>query len=346
VGPPLRTTRSTRNLIFFAAPGDVANLAVATGSAEPGSGTTSRGVLALDPHGESRVRDIPWLHLTSPPVMASTAAGWIALIPEPDAFGPTTNIWLWREHSEAELLAKGDQLSVVDAHCQDHRCVVLTTRAAEVATAGASLWTGNPDEPPSHFERMEVLPKHVEADAVPVAITRFGTGDAPTVVAFESPRWVSFVRVSSESVEVTGKSRMGETLLAATSTRDALVAVMTRGKPDADGCVGTGGKVEIAVAGGESELVASAVPPESGYARRLGDGAFVTWIAPVNCRAPERKVVHGAVLGPSGHLVGSAMAMGNADGHAVTTKGDEVHVWLRDPEGVTWLRARCNVAGR
>jgi hypothetical protein len=339
---PLRHARKTQGLLFVASAGDVGTLAVATGEHDPESVTSTRGLVTLGIESPAKVRDVPWLRFEAPPVMASSSKGWIALLSEQDAFGPKTKAWLWREGGKLDVLADGDQLSVVDARCDGSQCLVLTTRAADVATRGASLWMGDAGAPSEAFTRVDVNADQVGEGALPSGIVRWDGATKSAVVLFDEPKHTRFVRVDAKGVHDAGKVERGVVLIDATSTRDANVVVMTRGEPDANGCVGAGGKVEIAVPGHASAFLPSTVPPASGYARSVGEGAFVTWIAPLNCRATERKVVYGVVLGADGQPLSTAMAMGNADGHAIATHGDEVHVWLRDPEGVTWLRAKCS----
>jgi hypothetical protein len=76
----------------------------------------------------------------------------------------------------------------------------------------------------------------------------------------------------------------------------------------------------------------------------LERGALVTWIAPVNCKDPGRKVVYAAWVPRDGAAV-SPMALGDSDGHAAAASGSEAHVWLRRKGTVTWLRMRCGAQG-
>lgn len=340
VSAPHRHLRDTRDLFFFAAEGDTTTLAVASGDRDPGEVTRSRGLITLGIESPGAVRDLPWLHLLDPPVMASSSKGWIALIEEPDAFTSKVRVWMWREGGRLDVLAEGDRLAAVDARCEGDRCVVLTTRVAEVATAGATLWKGDPSQPSSAWTRSDVTADKVASGSTPVGIARWG--DDSALLAFDGQKQVAFVRVRGDGVVDEGKVDRGVVLLDVVGTRDAKVAVMTRGEPDEQGCVAEGAQVELAAVGHPPTRLPSSVPPSSGYARRLGAGAFVTWAVPVNCRIPERKVVYGLLMGPDGSPISTTMALGNADGHAVATRGDEVHVWLSDATGVTWVRAKCS----
>lgn len=338
---PLRIDRPTQELAFFASPGDVGTLAVATGDPDPQTVTVTRGLVSLSTESPGKVRDVPWLHVASPPVMASSAKGWIAVIPERTSFGPNIKAWLWREEGKLDVLAEGDRLTIVDARCDGDRCLILTTHAGEVAAPGASLWVGDAAGPSDAYERTDILAGQVPDGAAPSSIAHWDASHRTAVVIFDGPKEVLFVRVAGKVIQESGKVAHGASLLGGTTTRDANVAVMTRGEPDDEGCVAGGAQVEVAVPGKEPVLIPAPVPPASGYALGVGTGAIVTWIAPLNCKAPKRKLVYGVLLGADGRPTSSTMALGDADGHAVTTKGNEVHVWLRDPKGVTWLRAEC-----
>jgi hypothetical protein len=247
---------------------------------------------------------------------------------------------MWREGGRLDVLAEGDRLAAVDARCDGARCAVLTTRVAEVATAGATLWKGDPQQPSSTWTRSDVTADDVVSGATPLGIVRWD--EASALLVFDGPKHVAFLRLRDKGVVDEGKVDRGVVLLDVVGTRDAKVAIMTRGEPDDQGCVAGGAHVEVAVVGRAPVLLPSPVVPSSGYARRLREGAFVTWAVPVNCKIPDRKVVYGLLIGPDGLPVSSTMALGNADGHALTTWGDEVHVWLSDAMGVTWVRAKCS----
>lgn len=340
-GPPHRHLRDTRNLFFLASAGDPGTLAVASGDPSPGHVTDFRGLVGLGTDAPGSVRDVPWLHLLDPPIMASSAKGWIALLSEHDGLGPSNRVWLWREGGHLDLLAEGDRLAPVDARCDASGCVVLTTHAGQVATRGATAWVGDPGAPISGWTRVEIPAEHVEEGAVALGVAQWDVASRSVLVVFEDPEHVAFVRATAATVKGEGKIDRGHVVLDFLAMRDGPMVVMTRGEPDANGCVAAGAQVEIAMPGRPPHTLPTPVPPSSGYVRVLNKGAFMTWAAPMHCRVPERKVVYGVLLRADGAPASSTMALGNADGHAVTTRGDEVHVWLSDSQGVTWIRAKC-----
>ncbi len=342
-GPPHRHLRDTRNLFFFASAGDPGTLAVAHGDPTPGHVTDSRGLVSLSTDAPGAVRDVPWLHLLDPPVMASSAKGWIALLSEHDVMGSSNRVWLWREGGHLDLLAEGDRLAPIDARCDVSGCVVLTTRAGQVATRGVTAWVGDPGAPIAGWTRLEIPAEQVKEGAVALGVVQWDVPSRSVLVVFEDPEHVTFVRATGATVKQEGKIGRGHLVLDFLAMRDGPMVVMTRGEPDANGCVAAGAKVEIATPGRPPHTLPAPVPPSSGYVRELSKGAFVTWAAPLHCRIPDRKVVYGVLLRSDGAPASSTMALGNADGHAVTTRGDEVHIWLSDPQGVTWIRAKCEL---
>lgn len=336
---PLRHARETKNVFFLAVPNDPKTLAVASGDAAPEQITVTRGLLSLDPDAKKESRDVPWLHVASPPVLAATSRGWIALLEEPDAFSPLVRMWLWREGGKLQVVGEGDRLEVVDARCEATTCALLSTRMAAVATRGATLWLGDPQDA-SKMKRVEVPAESVPEGAVPLRIA--GWNGVEATIAFESPQSLTFLRAGEGGLHSVGSVPRTGPVLDVAATKDSCLVAMAIGEADDEGCVGEGAKVSIASTSGEPTLIPTRGLPDSGYARRLGDGTFVTWIGPPNCKAPERKVIHGVVLDAAAKPRSSAMAMSDANGHAVTTQGNEVHLWLRDPLGVTWLRAVCD----
>jgi hypothetical protein len=275
--------------------------------------------------------------------MASSTKGWIALLSEHDGLGPSNRVWLWREGGHLDLLAEGDRLAPVDAKCDASGCVVLTTHVGQVATRGATAWVGEPGAAISGWSRVEFPAEHVEEGAVALGVVQWDVASRSVLVAFEDPKQVALVRATGATVKGEGKLDRGSVVLDFLATRDGPMVVMTRGVLDANGCVSVGAQVEIATPGRPPHTLPTPVPPSSGYVRALNKGAFLTWAAPIHCRIPDRKVVYGVLLRSDGAPASSTMALGNADGHALTTRGDEVHVWLSDAQGVTWIRAKCEL---
>ncbi len=337
--PPRFYARDTTNLFFLAVDHDPSSLAVATGQPENEETTATRGLLNLR---KGTSRDIPWLHLTDPPIMASSSVGWIALLAEQDTLEGKVRVWRWTQGGKLDLLAQGDHLDPIDVRCGAKSCVFLTTLVANVATRGASLFFGTPDQASASMKRIDIVGDKTLKGSSPLRITAWDEASRSALVAFDSPSHIQFFRVTHTEIANIGNVKRGNAVLDTFSNGINSAALMTRGQSDDDGCAVGQAKLEIAKVGGPSTLLPCSVLPDWGYARRLGRGAFVTWIAPTNCKVPKRKVVHGVVLDETAIPISSVMAIGTANGHAISTEGDEVHLWLRGPKGVTWLQAKCS----
>ena len=343
---PQRFATDTTRLFFMSPAGDPNTLAVAEGLADGGTISRARGLVSMpNESGVGGVRDVPWIHVDEPPVMASTGARFLSVLREADAFGPTVRLWLWRDGKPLEVLGDGDQLAATDARCDGESCVVLTTRASAVASPGATVWFGDASDAASSFARKDVAPEGTAKAAAPFAIARWDAASRAATIAIDSGGKIAFFAVKPDAIQGLGGVPKEHLVLDVVATKTTPLLVTTRGEPDDDGCVAQGAKVVLAAPGREAIELSSATPPASGYARPLGPGAFVTWIAPVNCKAPERKVVYGVLIGEDGVPASTPMALGNADGHAMTTSGMDVSVWLREPGGVTWIRMRCALGG-
>jgi hypothetical protein len=84
-------------------------------------------------------------------------------------------------------------------------------------------------------------------------------------------------------------------------------------------------------------------PPLSLFARPLARGAFVVWLVPTHCGDRQRRIAYAALLDEDGGLRSGPMAVAEATGVAVATRGDQVDLWLRREGRAVWLRLRCAV---
>lgn len=358
VSRPLRYRRKTDDLVFVAAPGDVSTLAVATGDPSVDQVAMGRGLVAMTRKGHKEVQDIPWIVLLQPPVMASFQTGWLAVLEQHDDSTSVGRLWLWRQPNLLQQLTEGDRVEAIDARCVPSRCVVLTTAVAKVATPGATLFIGQADQPAAAWKRVDLTGKEVADVAIPIRIVSLD--DTEVLVAFESEKKTFLVRVKGDERQPAGSVERAAVTLDIVATDRTVVVVGTLVDPFGDGCVSGDHRLQLARVGGDPVVLSTPATPLTAYARRLQHGAFVSWSAPVDCPTPSsgvhdsrrikpskptRQTVYGLLLGADGAPVSSIMAMAHADGHAMTTRDDHVHLWLRDAEGVTWLEATCNTAG-
>ncbi|HPB99918.1 MAG TPA: hypothetical protein PKW66_28615, partial [Polyangiaceae bacterium] len=311
VGPPLRHRRSTTNLFFFASPGELHTLAMAQGDPNPDSVTESRGLVTLSDKGAGAVRDVPWLHLTDPPLMTSSSQGWLALLVESDGLGLATRLWLWREAGAMELVAEGDRLQPIDAQCNQNGCALLTTRVGQVATRGATAWLGQPMAPMATWLRLEIPPDAVADASVPLGLVSWDASSHSALIAFEDSDRISFLRVTDTKVERQGSIERDYGIVDYLPMRDGPMVVTTWGEPDDIGCVPGGAFVQFTTLGKQAHRLRVAMLPSSGYARALEHGALITWSAPMQCNLPNRKVVYAVLLHADGAPASSIMAVGN-----------------------------------
>ena len=67
----------------------------------------------------------------------------------------------------------------------------------------------------------------------------------------------------------------------------------------------------------------------------------MTWMAPLGCGV-SRRVVYAVKIDSAGQPTGSVIPVGDAERYAVASDGDDVDLWLQQPDAVTWMRLRCD----
>jgi hypothetical protein len=335
--------------------------------------------LAMDPSGASKTPvALPWLHATLMPPIARTADDvWLAAIGQREA-EDSWQVGLWRG-GPTELLGEGDRFEAVDMTCSADRCALLTNRLGKVAAAGANVWIGNPNEPASTWKRVEIIPSAGDSDAHPVELAGIGelagiaeaattdggpaeppleagpgdagAGDAgpdktPMVVvaALLEKEEVVFVEAGAPD----GPRELSR-LPAPYGIIDAIAApvpmAITYGTPPAPpgaGCLPGDGKVRIERAGQPHRELTVHAAPLSGWLRQLTQGTLAAFIAPLGCRL-DRKVVYGLLLDAAGAPISELMPIGDGESFAVTTRGDDVDLWVQHADAVVWVRATCSV---
>lgn len=340
-GPTLRTDLQTQDLRFAAVPDMLFRLAVAQGRSDSGT-AVRRGALGFRPDGGTDVVAFPWLYLDVLPPIAGSSAGWVAVLEQQQDIGSVSSLWLWREGRAPERLAEGDQLVAIDLRCTGEHCVVLTLRPGAVATRHVSLWFGAIQSGVGGLARHDV-DWDIAEDAQAAVVSGLA-GWAPQArtawLSVSTPDGVGFVDVTPSTV---GSRQFvdlpsDEHVLDAQVTSKGVGVVVSTVR---ESCT-TNALVRVSSPDRSMEIKISSVPPTSGFLRTLGRGLLATWISAVNCEAPERKVVYAQVLDADGAPTSAGTyVLGDASGYAVTTSGDVLHVWLRDPTGVTWIRGKC-----
>ena len=331
VPPVARAALPTDGLRFVAAAGAPAELLVARDGEPPEHGLVTLALASPAPS-----RRAPW-----PAVAYAAAAGrWRALSDAP-ADPPNHRLTLWREEGDVSTLGEGDHATAVDLRCTATRCAALATRIGQVARPGATLFAGSAAAPPSTWQRVDLDGPAGASDTHPLAVAALD--DTTADVALAAGDAVVWLRVSGTHVEpvaslpvhagVLDVTRLGGSGLALVASHEAPV--------DAQGCAKGGAAILLERPGMPPERVPTSAPPSSAFARPLASGALLAWIAPVDCRHHDRPIVHALRLDERGVPATSDVAVGDASGFTIETRGDDVELALRTPSGVAWVRARC-----
>ncbi len=332
---PRRHDMDTARLLFLAMPDDTDHLAVAQ-AGEGSDVTTLRGLLSIR---DARVGDLPWTHLSSPPVMGSADGRWLAVLAHQEATSSHATLWLWRHGSPMEAIANGDQLAAVDARCGKTACAVLTTRPAEVASPGATVWQGRFDQPVAAWRRQDVAIDFKSAR--PLSIAGHDDSEPRTTIALDTQDGVAFFDVSTTGSRLLGAVPHDGSILDTVMLPQGPVAFSVVATRTPEGCAPAGVRLRLLMPGHEPQDISLPAVPESGYARRVGNGALLVWIARVNCKDPRRKVVQSLLVTRDGQA-GPFMTVGDADGFALASAGNGFLLWLREEGGVTMLRGACS----
>lgn len=317
--------------VRFASPRHVLDsLALARGGAERPEAEAA-GAFELD---GGAVR-LPWGELEAPPLLERTDVGWVAVWAEKRS--AASELLLWRGGDRAEKLAEGDQLAVADFGCALAGCAALTTLLRSAAAPGASWFFGFPQRGAASFRRVDI---ELGGDEPwqPLAVARISApGDG--VAALSSGKHVAFAHVEG------GRMTSTKIVEARFGAYDASFADMPLALVPGDRVDRPCGAEEFPLlvldAEGGTHEIRTPAPPESVVLRPLDHAALAAWVAPVSCQHLERRVVHLALLDRRGIPRSSPMAVADATGFALSTRGDELSLWLRRPDSLVRLRARC-----
>lgn len=325
---------------FVAEPRTPGTLIVADATADDPPRLAGVAALTLDPEGVTRdpVR-LPWFEPGALPRFSRGGSRWIAAVDQAGTTG-AARVLLWRGDA-VETVGEGDNFEAVDLACTSSppvRCALLTTRPLKVAAPGATVWIGSPDEPAARWKATEIVPASAESDARPLGVAAV---DEARVVTAIVEKGDVVLHAAGEPVprEI---ARLPAPLGAVDALAQPAPMVMAyTSKVDEEGCARDGRPgIRFVRAGAPPVDFPLPGPPSNGVLRRLAHGAIAAWITPLGCRA-ARKVVYALLLDESGAPVGSPMAVGDANGFAMATQGDDVDLWLQDETAVKWVRASC-----
>ncbi|HVU02737.1 MAG TPA: hypothetical protein VHE30_13340 [Polyangiaceae bacterium] len=309
--------------------------------------TTSELYVAVDADGDgivdrSGVLDgagavghaLPWSKIDAPPIIVHGPAGYLALDTEDTGRG-ARRLMLWRELGSVEPVVEGDALEVVDARCDGTRCAVLTTLASASAGPGATLLVGEATTPPATWARTD-LPAE-DARWAPLSIVRMNGTDLTVAALSEKNLGVFEVHAGT----VSPSTRIAAPFGAYDVVVGARPFAVAPGESLEGGCRKDGFPLHILRAGADPLVIDGQVPPVNVLTRGLSSGFLVGWLAPVSCRHDARQFVRAFLVGPDGTPRSSTMAVADATGFALSTRGDEVDLWLAIGKELVWSKARC-----
>lgn len=233
------------------------------------------------------------------------------------------------------LLATGDALSVIDFRCREARCVALLPRIGKVASAGISLLTGDASE--RAWARRDV---------------DLGEGERPLgISALGASRRTSFATALGDDIlvrdvdEATVKPHAPVALpfgvLDTTVLQGDRVVAIGHGARVTDGCATPKPLGTLAREGLPAIPVPLSAPLLHAIVRPLSRGGVLVYSAALRCHDDRRRVVTAQLLDETGAPRGPSMAVAEARGFAISTRGDEIDlVILRETEIVV-AQARC-----
>lgn len=335
---------------FVTEPGSLATLVVAEPS-EDGSQLLASGAMRFDAAGAlaGAQAPVPWFSPDVVPRLGRTAdGGWLGTLADRNEDGAWQAL-LWRAGA-VERIGAGDRFESVDLWCDRGRCALLTSRLGQVAMPGAEVRIGAATTPIATWTTIAIEPERADSDAHPLGIVRgsWPVGSAPApeqaplrVALLERGECVLFA-IEPERAREVGRIPAPHGVLDIMGIPEATVMLHAAPVND-DGCTegspGPAAKVRVAQPGHQTDIETPA-PPQRGAIRRLARGALATWMAPLGCGMP-RRVVYAVRLSETGQPIGSVIPVGDAAWYAVASEGDDVDLWLQQPDTVTWMRLRC-----
>jgi len=337
---PLVRAKVAASTRFVASPTALGTLVVA--DADPAeSPPRLLGVAAMTLSAEGASTGpvaLPWLDAAAMPRLSRTSAGtWLAAYDEPGE-GRLSRVLVYRGE-EAWPMGEGDRFDAVDLACGASACALLTTRLGTVATAGAELFVGSPDEPVSSWKRTEIAPAAAESDARPSCIARVESASGVVATLLEGGELVFWEANAGAEAREMGRMPAPFGMLDAIVTNQP-IALVYGSAVDDEGCAQEGGKLRFERPQKGAIEIRSHAPPTSGALRALTRGVLATYLAPMGCDAP-RKVVYAVVLDAEGAPISAPMPVADATSYAVAARGEEVDLWIQEGDEVTWVRASC-----
>jgi hypothetical protein len=276
----------------------------------------------------------PWTTLSAPPAMVRLPAGFAA-VRAVDGEGGLRTVEFWLPPGRLQRLVEGDHLEVVDAACAASRCAVLSTFAARSAGPGATVMVG--DATGASWKRID-LPG---GDDEWTAFSILHVDDASITVALSAHEKIGVWRIANERTELV------TTIDTPLGAYDVVLGqgpiVIAPGENVDAECTKDGFTVKLLGPSGKAFEVDGHVPPETVVVRRLDGGFIVGWLSPTRCRVRSRQTARAFLLGHDGIPKSSTMAVTEADGLAISTRGSELDLWLARQGELVWAKGTCRM---
>ncbi len=275
----------------------------------------------------------PWTAADAPPAWDRTARGWVAGLTKPEE-GSVHSAVLWRSGGPHRASVHGDQLALMDVACDGNVCGMLSSLARDAHAPGATLsWSDD-------HQAQHVTPPG-DAPWEPLAILKLSAQEHTATLALAAPGAVQLWTVTGAGAQP------GAQVDAPHGVYDVVQAtkpvVIAPGLAPAAECQAGGFPLRASVVGGATHTIQASGAPHGLFARPLGAGAVVAWIAPAACRLTEQTTVGATLLDAQGAPIGSPMVVAEARGFALATRGDRLALWLLMHQRVVHLTARCEL---
>jgi hypothetical protein len=210
-----------------------------------------------------------------------------------------------------------------------------------VAAGGATVLLGPGSGERKGWERVDYAPEGEGEGERPFVVAGVGQGRA--TVTMEGGEGVRFLEVEGGQVRDVARLATPHGALDAVVLRRPVV--LAHGAPLAGKCAKPRPLLAIQRVGLEAVVVPVDAPPLALFARPVEGGAFAAWLVPTHCGDERRRIVYAALLDEDGGLRSGPMAVAEATGLAVASRGGEVDLWLRQEGRMVWILARCGEKG-
>lgn len=299
------------------------------------------GIALSDASGKStNGPSLPWPFATSAPRIGRVGDRWAVAWDAP-VDRSTTQVMLFRGGAP-QALGSGDAYTVSDLACGASRCALLTSRAARVAPSGADVVLFDPSAG-APLRTISIEP--AEGAARPFGLAAVEGPRGAVAVLVDGSEVVFWATEGEGAPAPFARAPAEHGVLDATLLADRAVVMAHANVVDEQGCArdgsdAAGAKIHFVRPGLPPSEVRSPGPPSLAALRPLKRGALAVWQSPLGCGS-ERRVVYAVVLTPDGAAPAAPLPVGDGDTFVVSSSADDVDLWIRRVDEVSWLRLVC-----